>query len=194
MKEKNQGTKGHHYRGKFTEGLLDNELILKALQIMRGQTILDAGCGTGYMSKLFSNVVSRSGRVYALDTDKFFLKTLKNETQGSIIITLEGDITKSIPLKESSVDLFYISTVIHIFSKQQMQGFLREVKRLLRPEALLAIVEFEKKETKSGPPLEFRHSPEELKEIVPLVPLNTVKVGEQFYMQIFQNRENKMIE
>lgn len=182
------GGKMHQHRGKFTEGLINNELILKALNIKPGQTILDAGCGNGYMSKVFSTEVTQSGKVYALDPDKYFIKTLKNETQGTNIETIEGDITRKNKLNESCVDVIYLSTVIHSFSQQQMQGFLQEAKRLLKTDALLAIVEIEKKETPFGPPLELRYSPEELKEIVPMVPVNTVQVGEHFYMQIFQNR------
>jgi len=75
--------KEHQHRGKFTQGLLDNEQILRALKITPGQTILDAGCGNGYMSKLFSNEVTQSGKIYALDHDPHFIKALKNETQGS---------------------------------------------------------------------------------------------------------------
>lgn len=179
----------HKHRGKFTEGFLDNELILKALNINSGQTILDAGCGNGYMSKLFSEEVSQSGKVYALDPDRYFIEVLKNETQGTNIEAIEGDITRPTHLNESSVDLIYISTVIHAFSQQEMQGFLQEVQRLLKPDGLLAIVEIEKKETPFGPPLKLRYSPEELKEIIPMVPVNTVQVGEHFYMQIFRIRE-----
>jgi len=180
----------HQHKGKFTEGLLNKELILKALNIRPGQTVVDGGCGNGYMSKAFSNEVAQSGKVYALDPDKHSINLLKNETQGTNIETIVGDITKPTRLTESSVDLIYISTVIHAFSQQQMQGFLREVKRLLKPDALLAIVEIEKKETPFGPPQELRYSPEELMEIVPLFPLNTIQVGEHFYMQIFQNKGN----
>jgi tRNA A58 N-methylase Trm61 len=61
------------HRKKFTEGLLDHELILKALNIRPGQTILDAGCGNGYMSKLFSNEVTQCGIVYALEQDQYYI-------------------------------------------------------------------------------------------------------------------------
>jgi ubiquinone/menaquinone biosynthesis C-methylase UbiE len=181
-----EGSHNSQHRGKFTEDLLDNERILKALNIRAGQIIVDAGCGNGYMSKLFSKRVGPSGRVYALDPDTHSIKVLRDETQGTNIETIEGDITKPTLVKKSSVDLIYISAVIHAFSKDQMQGFLQEVKRLLKPGAMLAIVEIEKKKTPFGPPLELRYSPEELRETVPLVPVNTVKAGEHFYMQIFR--------
>jgi ubiquinone/menaquinone biosynthesis C-methylase UbiE len=177
------------HRKKFTEGLLDHELILKALNIRPGQTILDAGCGNGYMSKLFSNEVTQCGIVYALEQDQYYIKVLKNETQGTNVETMEGDITRPSPLNDSSVDIIYMSTVIHIFSEEQMQGFLREVKRILKPDGLLAIVEIEKRETPFGPPLEFRYSAQELKEVVCLTPIDTLQVEEHFYMQIFQNKK-----
>lgn len=177
----------HPRVGKFTQGLLDTDSILTALNIKPSHTVLDAGCGNGYMSKLFSKQVGQSGKVYALDPNDHYIETLRNGTQDGNIETIKADITKPTTLNSKSVDLIYISTVIHIFSKQQMQAFLREAKRLLKANAKLAIVEIEKKETPFGPPLESRYSPEELKEIVPLTALKTVQVGEYFYMQIFSN-------
>lgn len=183
----------HKHRGKFSEGLLSIEAILKALDVKAGQSILDAGCGNGYMSKIFSKKVSQSGKVYALDPDKYFIEILKKETKGTNLEAIEGDITKRTNLKETSVDIIYISTVIHGFSKQQMQGFIQEAKRVLKPDALLAIVEIEKKETPFGPPLTIRYSPDDLKKIVPMIPQNTVQVGEHFYLQIFiNNAGNKL--
>ena len=181
--------KGHQHRGKFTEGLLNNDVILEALNIQEGQTILDAGCGNGYMSKLFSESVSKSGKVFALDPDKYFINILKNETQGTNIEALEADITMPTKLRQSSVDLIYISTVIHGFSEKKMQDFLREADRLLKPNGILAIVEIEKKITPFGPPMEIRISPDELKKIVPMVPANTVQAGDHFYLQIFHKKE-----
>jgi ubiquinone/menaquinone biosynthesis C-methylase UbiE len=91
-------------------------------------------------------------------------------------------------LFQLSVEAFQVALIkIHGFSIQQLQGFLTEAKRLLKPNGILAIVEIEKKETNFGPPLNLRYSPEELQEVVPMAPLSTVRVGDHFYMQVFRN-------
>ena len=64
---------------KFSQGLLDDEKIIANLNIKAGQIILDAGCGNGYMAKKFSKVVVNSGKVYSLDSDKQFIKKLREE-------------------------------------------------------------------------------------------------------------------
>ena len=182
----NSGEEKHHHGGKSSESLLDKEPILKALNIQPGLTILDAGCGNGYMSKIFSEKVTQSGKVYALDPDTESIEILKKEALESNIEAMEGDITRPTPLNSSSIDLIYLSTVFHGFMKQEIPGFVKEAKRLLKPNGVLAIVEIEKKETPFGPPMNIRFSPEELRNTIPLAPVNTIQVGEHFYMQVFR--------
>ncbi len=174
---------------KFTEGLVDSETIVEALDIQPGQTIIDAGCGTGYMASIFSRAVTASGRVHAVDRDGYFIEKLSEETKGTNIEAIQSDITHLDGLADRSVDLVYASTVIHALYGPQLTAFVMEARRLLKPDARLAIVEIEKKETPFGPPMEYRNSPEELMEKVPMVPLKTVRVGEHFYMQVFLNSE-----
>ena len=177
----------HHHRGKSSESFIDKDIILRELNILPGQTILDAGCGNGYMSKEFSRVLNNTGKVYALDPDIESLEVLRRDAEGTNIETMIGDITKTTPLHTSSIDLIYLSTVFHGFSEDQIQDFQKEARRLLKPHARLAIVEIHKHSTPFGPPLHMRFSPEELKKIVHLAPLTTFEVGQYFYMQLFEN-------
>jgi len=179
--------KKHHHKGRSSERHLNRELVLKALNIRSGQTILDAGCGSGYMSKQFSKLLNNTGRVYALDPDEAVIEIQTQETKGTNIEAIVGDITRRTQIKDSSIDLIYLSTVFHGFSKDEINGFQEEVKRLLKPDAVLAIVEFKKIETPFGPPLKIRYSPEELKKVITLTPKSFVEVGEFFYMQTFEN-------
>lgn len=185
--DKKSENKKHHHRGRSSERHLNRDIVLKELNIRAGQTILDAGCGSGYMSKEFSKLLGDTGKVYAIDPDKTAIETLKQETKGTNIQPIIGDITKKTQIEDSSVDLIYLSTVFHGFSEEEIKGFQKEVKRLLKPDAVLAIVEFKKIETPFGPPLEIRYSPEELKKTITLTPKSFVEVGEYFYMMAFEN-------
>src|SRR4030042_428365 len=179
----------HHHAVKSAERFLNKEIILKELNIFPGQIILDAGCGNGYMSKEFSRILKNTGKIYAIDPDKKAIEILKEETKGTNITTILGDITKTTELEELSLDLIYLSTVFHGFSKSQIDGFQKEVRRLLKPNGILAIVEIKKEPTPFGPPLDIRFSPQELREVITLSPIKLVEVGQFFYMQLFEKTE-----
>ena len=175
----------HHHSGKSSESVLDKAQILAGLSIAPGQVILDAGCGNGYMAKEFAELVGKTGKVYALDPDTISIDALKAETVGTNIEAFVGNITEETKLAASSIDLIYLSTVMHGFSRTEMEGSLREIERLLKPDGRLAIIEIKKEETPFGPPLEFRFSPEELRQTIGFTPTFFIDVGQYFYLQIF---------
>ena len=167
---------------------MNDEHILDALKISVGQTILDAGCGNGYMAIKFSKLVGDTGKIYAIDLDNVSISNLKKEVENSNITAFVGDITKPTVFEKSSIDLVYLSTVFHIFSNEKIAGFINEIKRILKPNGTLAIVNINKEETSFGPPIEMRSSPEELKQKITLSPLKLIFVGDHFYMQAFENK------
>lgn len=171
---------------KYTDGLLDNRKILKSLNICTGQTILDAGCGNGYMARIFSGMVGNKGKIYAIDKDRRMIDCFEKGFETNNIEAFVADISKPTGLKDSSMDIVYLSTVFHIFTEAQIDGFVKEVKRILKPQGLLAIVNIKKEETPFGPPMEIRSSPEELRQKLPFAPEDLVEAGEHFYMQIFK--------
>lgn len=175
---------GHH-RGNSTESLVDSAMILPELRIAPGETILDVGCGDGYMSKQFSRLVGDSGKIFAIDRSAQTIKNLKKEFQRTNVEALEADITQGLPLPNGSVDLIYLSAVFHCFDKEGRASFIREVKRLLKPDGILAILEINKEQTRIGPPMTMRYSPEELRQLIPLKSISLMKAGEFFYLTKF---------
>lgn len=173
-------------RRMFSEGLLDNEAILEALNILPEQTILDAGCGNGYMSRELSSLVGDNGKIYAIDIDTVAIDIVKETIDATNVEAMVADITKRTPLDDASIDLIYLSTVFHAIPKDKIDDFLKEVNRLLKPGAKLAVVEINKEETPFGPPLEKRYSPEDLKSAIPLAPRELIDAGQHFYMQVFE--------
>jgi len=177
----------HQHKGKSSERHLDKEAVLLALEVQPGQSVLDAGCGNGYMSKVFAALVGPSGHVVALDPDEEVITTLQADPVAVNIEAVVADISSPTTFPAGSIDLIYLSTVFHGFTGQQVKGFVAEARRLLKPGGRLAVIEIDKRETPFGPPLDIRFSPETLKVEIPLKPLQTVRVGEAFYMQLFEN-------
>jgi ubiquinone/menaquinone biosynthesis C-methylase UbiE len=130
--------------------------------------------------------VGDTGKVYALDCEAHLINTLKTEVEGSNIEPVTGDISNRTILKNSSLDLVYLSTVFHIFSESQVLLFEQEVNRLLRPNGKLAILNIIKEETPFGPPVSMRTSPEELREKISFTPRKLITVSGFFYMQLFE--------
>ena len=177
---------GHH-KGNSTEQLLDKKFIINKLDIIPGQIIIDVGCGNGHMAREFSLLTGNMGKVYALDMEPEVIEKLKNKIKAANIIPIITDITKKTGIKDHSIDLIYLSAIFHIFSDEQKKSFLKEIKRLLKPNGKLVIIEIEKKETLFGPPCNMRVSPEEMVQIIKMKLLSLSKVGDYFYMQVFEN-------
>lgn len=132
MKYEKRGEGRQHHLGKSSESLLEKDAILSAHAIEVGQTVLDAGCGNGYMLKEFSQLVGDGGKVYALDPDETAIALLREETEGTNMVALVGDVTATTQLPASAIDLIYLSTVFHIFSPEQIKGFEADMLRYFR--------------------------------------------------------------
>ena len=94
----------------FSQGLLNDDRILACLNIKPGQTILDAGCGNGYMARKFSILVGNTGKIYALDSNKISFPTLIKNFLNTNVEVLNGDITQPTQIQAATLDLVYLET------------------------------------------------------------------------------------
>jgi len=170
----------------FTKGMFDVNIVLENLNIKNDSIILDAGCGNGYMIREFAKIIKDKGKVYGVDKNIDFVNQLNKQNNLKNVEILILDLIKKANFKDESFDLIYLSTLLHIFSKEEKISFFNEAKRLLKKSAKLAIVEVNKNNTSFGPPLAMRISPNELIKIASLTPKKLIELNENFYMQIFE--------
>jgi len=150
--------------------LHDSTLIFNELNLKKGNHVLDIGCGAGDYSIQASKDVGDEGIVYALDRWDEVINNLskKADSQGlKNIKAVVSDIVHRLPIEDNSIDVCLLATVLHIPDVIKAEEVLfAEIRRVLKLDGRIAIVEIKKKEMPFGPPLDMRLSPEDVERLV----------------------------
>jgi len=119
--------------------------VLERIGIMRGQAVLDFGCGYGAYTIPVARIVGAQGRVYALDKDKEALDALMRKAGSAGLKNIERMETSGelgTGLTDESVDVVLLFDVFHSFYFPQASDrrrLLSEIRRVMKPSAFLSI-------------------------------------------------------
>jgi ubiquinone/menaquinone biosynthesis C-methylase UbiE len=185
-----------HEGGRKRAAALDAESILKKIGVRSGQTVLDVGCGEGRFSLPAARMVGWEGKVLAFDTSVERIEALKRTVEERSLDQIEAfvaDVTETLPMPAHTVDICLVADVFHeLVEESTVQAGLREMRRVLRPGGILAIVEFKKNVSRPpGPPLSIRLSPDELGGLLSqhgFEQKSTSEVGSFHYLSLFALR------
>lgn len=179
--------------GSSSIDLVDIDKLFEDLHLKEGDTFLDVACGKGAYSLIASRYAGESGRVYAVDLWEEGIKSLQEWIRIQDIRNIQtsvADVSKRIPVADHSVNICLMATVLHdLIQDKTDAATLKEIKRVLKPEGTLAIVEFKKMEGPPGPPIQIRLSPAELEKHLHTYSLNMARMldlGPFTYLAIFK--------
>jgi ubiquinone/menaquinone biosynthesis C-methylase UbiE len=175
--------------GKSSFDLVDPQAVFHALGLTGSTVFLDLGCGPGDYLLAAANRIGPEGKLYGVDAWEEGVHRLRKKILGkgfNNIQVLLSDVTKSVPLPDSSVDICLMGTVLHDFARDGgEQGALRETARMLKVGGIFGIVEFKKIDGPPGPPIHIRLSREEVESLIKpfgFTPTGIVDTGPFTYM------------
>ena len=120
----------------------NTDLAIRLLMLKPGMTVADIGAGTGYYSIRVAKQIGPSGRVLAVDIQPEMLQLLKanaHKAKLDNISTILG--SESDPkLPERAVDLIIMVDVYHELGSPQ--AVVRRLRRSLRPDGRLVLLEY----------------------------------------------------
>lgn len=182
--------------GKNSFGLIDTVKFFQELDLKKGTTFLDVASGWGAYSLAASDIIGKDGQVYAVDLWEEGISSLRKEADSKGIQNLAAfvsDVAQNIPVEDDGVDVCLMATVLHDFVGDKVERqVMKEILRVMKPDGVLAIVEFYKKEGPPGPPKRVRLSPEEVVEILSAYGFKQnryTEVGPDNYLQIYKRPE-----
>lgn len=178
--------------GKSSFNLVDSKKLFSELRLKENTTLLDLACGSGAYSIAASEYIGEEGLIYAVDLWKEGIDNLLKEVKIKQINNIHAniaDISIHIPMESSCIDVCLMATVLHdLIQDDTDQETLGELKRVLKPNGSLAIIEFKKIEGPPGPPIQMRISPEKLDAILfshDFRKVLTTDIGPYNYLSIF---------
>lgn len=178
--------------GKSSFNLVDSKKLFSELRLKENTTLLDLACGSGAYSIAASEYIGEEGLIYAVDLWKEGIDNLLKEVKIKQINNIHAniaDISIHIPTESSCIDVCLMATVLHdLIQDDTDQETLGELKRVLKPNGSLAIIEFKKIEGPPGPPIQIRISPEKLDAILfshDFRKVLTTDIGPYNYLSIF---------
>ncbi len=178
--------------GKSSFGLIDTVAFFQELGLKKGITFLDVACGRGAYSLAIADIIGENGQVYAVDLWEEGIGILREEAASKGIqnmTTFVCDVAQHIPVEDDSVDVCLMATVLHdLVADKVDRKVMNEIVRVIKPNGVLAIVEFYKKEGSPGPPKPVRLSPEEVDQMVSAYGFQQkryTEIGPDNYLQIF---------
>ncbi len=130
-----------------------SEDIIARAEIGSDGIVADLGCGNGYIAIPLSR---KAGFVLALDVSQEMLRDLMERCDGDCkekVLPVRCELP-DLPLRSSSLDHLFMVNVLHEFEDRSLM--VREVFRVLKEGGRITLVDFQKKSTKRGPPMEER--------------------------------------
>ena len=124
------------------------EQILNQLRIAPGLTIADVGCGSGYFTFKFAEMVGSDGKIYGIEINPLHLDYLRKYVETNNIRNVEiiESTTNGIGLKpDVLVDVVFSCSLFHVlyavFNDDSRRSFLESISNSLAPGGALIVMD-----------------------------------------------------
>ncbi len=131
---------------KFRDFARPRKEIVAEIGLKEGFWVLDFGCGPGGYILSVAELVSSSGKIFALDINPAAIKMVQNLASKNHLTNVQTILSDGkTGLPDSSIDVAVMYDVFHDLSNPD--GVLEEISRVLKPEGILSFSDHHLKET-----------------------------------------------
>lgn len=181
--------------GKSGSDKIDTEKLLASLPIRSDSAILDMAGDFGAYTFAMASLCPH-GMIFVFYLREEGFERFMDEILGSAVTNIIPKVVTpgsgSLPLGSGTMDICLLTKIFHeLFQQGSDLETLHEVKRVLKPDGVLAVIEFKKIIGTPGPPFKVRIAPAELDEtlrcegFVPAIK-QEVEIGPYHYLSLYR--------
>ncbi|WP_411679991.1 class I SAM-dependent methyltransferase [Clostridium thailandense] len=162
------------------------EETLKKFNLGDSGTLLDIGCGIGYFTIPAASIIN-NGNAIGIDIMNEILDVAREKSVDISNIEFRKSEEYAFPVEDTSVDYVLGCNIVHEI--EDRVRFFNEIKRVLRKEGHIYIIDWKKEEMEDGPPIKERVSKEEVKNLAESLDftfLEEVNINDENYGLIFK--------
>lgn len=163
------------------------ETLLK-FNIDDSGTLLDIGCGIGYFTIPAAKIL-KNNKVIGIDIMPEIIGIAKEKAKGLGNLHFRTSEEYNFPVENNVIKYVFISNVLH--EVEDKSRYFKEIKRVLKEEGYLLIIDWEKREMKMGPPIHERISRDKMVELCNEAGfsfIENVEINENHYGLKFKNK------
>jgi ubiquinone/menaquinone biosynthesis C-methylase UbiE len=152
-----------------------------------GDTAADIGSGTGYFTIPMAKTVDPANKVYALDISEEMLLEVGKRAGEADVKNIVAIHTNEYDLKLNDDTVSYSLMVNVLHEIEDKERFIKEVKRITKKEGKIAIIEWVKKQTDMGPPVEERLDKNTVKTLLEIIGFQIIieaEFADRFYAAV----------
>ena len=127
------------------------EKMIGLARLKPGETVLDAGCGTGTLAIAAKRRVGSTGRVFGIDASpEMIARAAKKAGKAGLGIEFRNASIETLPFQDAQIDVVLSTLMLHHLPRQVRENGLREIRRVLKPGGRLLVVDFGQSERPQG--------------------------------------------
>jgi ubiquinone/menaquinone biosynthesis C-methylase UbiE len=147
------------------------EQLIVFAHLAAGESVLDIGCGTGTLATVAKGHVGATGQVFGIDASPAMIaRATSKAAKAGIDVSFKTAVAEALPFPEAQFDVVVSTLMLHHLPRKVRQQSAREIRRVLKPQGRVLVVDFAHAQSKSGFLAHFhRHGHVDPRDVVALL-------------------------
>jgi ubiquinone/menaquinone biosynthesis C-methylase UbiE len=119
------------------------EKVIELARLRPGESVLDAGCGTGTLAIAAKRRVGSMGKVYGIDASPEMIGRAREKARkAGLDVEFKNQVIEALTFPEAHFDAVLNTLMLHHLPRRLREDGAREIRRVLRPGGRVLVVDF----------------------------------------------------